>query len=123
MTPTTPPKNTQLLKFEIDHLKFNEAGLMPAIVQDAASGQVLMLAWVNEESLRRTLESRETWFWSRSRQELWHKGATSGNIQKVREIYYDCDGDTLLMRVEPAGPACHTGEVSCFFRKIVLLTR
>ena len=112
-----------ILKFEIDHLKFNEAGLIPAIVQDAVSGQVLMLAWVNEESLGRTLESGETWFWSRSRQELWHKGATSGNIQKVRDIYYDCDGDALLMRVEPAGPACHTGEVSCFFRKIVLLTR
>lgn len=97
-------------------LRFNEAGLIPAIVQDAASGQVLMMAWVNQESLRRTLDSGETWFWSRSRQELWHKGATSGNTQKVREIYYDCDGDTLLMQVDPAGPACHTGAVSCFFR-------
>ena len=77
-----------------------------------------MLAWMNEESLRLTLEQAETWFWSRSRAELWHKGATSGNIQKVREIYYDCDGDTLLILVEAAGPACHTGEVSCFFTKL-----
>jgi len=77
-----------------------------------------MLAWMNAESLRLTLEQGETWFWSRSRGELWHKGATSGNIQRVREIYYDCDGDTLLILVEAAGPACHTGEVSCFFRRI-----
>ena len=100
-------------------LQFNEAGLIPAIVQDATSHQVLMLAWMNEESLRLTLEQGETWFWSRSRGELWHKGATSGNIQRVREIFYDCDGDTLLVRVEAAGPACHTGEVSCFFRSLV----
>lgn len=102
----------------IEHLKFNEAGLIPAIVQDAATKQVLMMAWANEESIRLTVESGETWFWSRSRQELWHKGATSGNTQKVQEIYYDCDGDTLLISVNPAGPACHTGETSCFFRKI-----
>jgi phosphoribosyl-ATP pyrophosphohydrolase/phosphoribosyl-AMP cyclohydrolase len=99
-------------------LQFNETGLIPAIVQDATSSQVLMLAWMNEESLRLTLEQGETWFWSRSRGELWHKGATSGNIQKVRGIYYDCDGDTLLVKVDAAGPACHTGEVSCFFRRI-----
>ncbi len=99
-------------------LKFNDAGLIPVIVQDAASGQVLMLAWANRESLRLTVESGETWFWSRSRSELWHKGATSGNVQRVHDIYYDCDGDTLLFRVEPAGPACHTGQVSCFFRKL-----
>ncbi|MBE7554004.1 MAG: phosphoribosyl-AMP cyclohydrolase [Anaerolineales bacterium] len=99
-------------------LQFNEDGLIPAIVQDATSGRVLMLAWMNEASLRLTLEQGETWFWSRSRGELWHKGATSGNIQKVRELYYDCDGDTLLVKVDAAGPACHTGEVSCFFRKI-----
>jgi len=99
-------------------LKFNESGLMPAIVQDANTDQVLMLAWVNRESLHLTLESGETWFWSRSRQQLWHKGATSGNTQKVRQIFYDCDGDTLLIRVEPAGPACHTGAVSCFFREL-----
>ena len=99
-------------------LKFNEAGLIPTIVQDATTGQVLMLAWVNQASLHRTLASGETWFWSRSRQSLWHKGATSGNTQRVLEIFYDCDGDTLLVRVEPAGPACHTGEVSCFFNKL-----
>ncbi|GAB4413339.1 MAG: hypothetical protein Fur0044_07730 [Anaerolineae bacterium] len=100
----------------VQNLKFNEAGLIPAIVQDATSGQVLMLAWMNEESLRLTLEQGETWFWSRSRGELWHKGATSGNTQRVRHIFYDCDGDTLLVQVEAAGPACHTGETSCFFR-------
>lgn len=99
-------------------LNFNDAGLIPVIVQDAANGQVLMLAWANRESLRLTVESGETWFWSRSRNELWHKGATSGNVQRVQDIYYDCDGDTLLFRVEPAGPACHTGQVSCFFRKL-----
>jgi phosphoribosyl-ATP pyrophosphohydrolase/phosphoribosyl-AMP cyclohydrolase len=99
-------------------LKWNEAGLIPAIVQDAASGRVLMLAWMNEESLNRTLDSGETWFWSRSRQELWHKGATSGNIQRLVALFYDCDGDTILMQVEPAGPACHTGAESCFFRQI-----
>ena len=102
----------------MQNLKFDEAGLIPAIVQDATSGQVLMLAWMNAESLRLTLEQGETWFWSRSRGELWHKGATSGNTQKVREIYYDCDGDTLLVRVDAAGPACHTGEMSCFFTKL-----
>jgi phosphoribosyl-AMP cyclohydrolase len=100
------------------NLRFNEAGLLPAIVQDATTGQVLMLAWMNEESLRLTLEQGETWFWSRSRGELWHKGATSGNIQKVRQIFYDCDGDTLLVKVDAAGPACHTGETSCFFRSL-----
>jgi phosphoribosyl-ATP pyrophosphohydrolase/phosphoribosyl-AMP cyclohydrolase len=111
----SPISNYQSL---ITNLHFNDSGLIPAIVQDATTGQVLMLAWMNEESLRRTLTSGETWFWSRSRGELWHKGATSGNTQPVRQIFYDCDGDTLLIRVEPAGPACHTGEVSCFFREI-----
>jgi phosphoribosyl-AMP cyclohydrolase len=106
-------------KSKIQNLKFNEFGLIPAIVQDAASGQVLMMAWMNEASLRLTLEQGESWFWSRSRGELWRKGATSGNIQKVRHIFYDCDGDTLLIQVEAVGPACHTGEVSCFFRKLV----
>lgn len=77
-----------------------------------------MLAWMNEESLERTLASGQTWFWSRSRRELWHKGATSGNTQLVRDVYYDCDGDVLLILVDPAGPACHTGQVSCFFRKL-----
>ena len=99
-------------------VKFDSAGLAPAIVQDAATKQVLMMAWMNAESLHRTLDLGETVFWSRSRQAFWHKGATSGNIQKVVEMRIDCDGDTLLILVEPAGPACHTGAVSCFFRKI-----
>ncbi|GAB4434280.1 MAG: phosphoribosyl-AMP cyclohydrolase [Anaerolineae bacterium] len=102
----------------LSELKFNEAGLIPVIVQDATSGQVLMLAWANADSLRLMQQSGETWFWSRSRQELWHKGATSGNTQKVRRIYFDCDGDTLLVQVDAAGPACHTGAVSCFFREL-----
>jgi phosphoribosyl-ATP pyrophosphohydrolase/phosphoribosyl-AMP cyclohydrolase len=88
--------------------------LMPAIVQDAGSGRVLMLAWMDEEALRRTRESGEAWFWSRSRQEYWHKGATSGNTLAVVEVRDDCDGDAILVRVDPAGPACHTGAESCF---------
>jgi len=99
-------------------LKWNDAGLIPAIVQDAETRQVLMLAWMNEESLRLTLESGETWFWSRSRRELWHKGATSGNVQRVVEMFFDCDADTLLVTVHPAGPACHTGAISCFFNSV-----
>lgn len=97
-------------------LKFNSDGLIACIVQDAETGAVLMLAWMNEESLARTRESGETWFFSRSRGELWHKGETSGNVQKVRELRVDCDGDAILALVEPAGPACHTGEKTCFFR-------
>lgn len=100
-------------------LKWDSDGLIPAIVQDSKTLQVLMLAWMNAESLRRTLESGETWFWTRSRQAYWHKGETSGNVQKVVEVRYDCDGDTLLVLVEPAGPACHTGEVSCFHRRLM----
>ncbi len=99
-------------------LKFDAAGLIPAIVQDAKTQQVLMMAWMNEESLRRTLEIGETVFWSRSRQQFWHKGDTSGNTQTVIDLRLDCDGDTLLILVDPAGPACHTGEVSCFFREL-----
>lgn len=99
-------------------IHFNDAGLIPAIVQDAQTRQVLMMAWMNIESLERTIAGGETVFWSRSRQEFWHKGATSGNVQKVVTIHLDCDGDTLLIGVDPAGPACHTGAVSCFFRKI-----
>ena len=99
-------------------LKFDNNGLIPAVVQDVNSLQVLMVAWMNEESLRLTQETAETHFWSRSRQVLWHKGATSGNVQRVRDIRFDCDGDTLLLLVDPAGPACHTGEVSCFFRQL-----
>lgn len=98
---------------------FNDDGLIPAIVQDAASRQVLMMAWMNAESLRRTLAEGETVFWSRSRQSFWHKGATSGNTQRVVEARVDCDGDTLLFLVQAAGPACHTGAVSCFFRAVL----
>ncbi|MEC0241394.1 bifunctional phosphoribosyl-AMP cyclohydrolase/phosphoribosyl-ATP diphosphatase HisIE [Paenibacillus dokdonensis] len=97
---------------------FDAEGLVPAIVQDAASKEVLMMAYMNKESLKRSIESGETWFWSRSRQELWHKGATSGNTQKIVSAHYDCDGDTLLFLVKPAGPACHTGETTCFYRGI-----
>ena len=99
-------------------LQFDPNGLIPAIVQDSRSLEILMLAWMNADSLQRTLETGETWFWSRSRQELWHKGATSGNTQKVVGIKVDCDGDTLLVSVIPAGPACHTGAHSCFYRSL-----
>jgi phosphoribosyl-AMP cyclohydrolase / phosphoribosyl-ATP pyrophosphohydrolase len=99
-------------------IRWDARGLVPAIVQDVHTGQVLMLAYMNEDSLQRTLETGETWFWSRSRSELWHKGATSGNTQRVLDIRYDCDGDTLLVRVEPSGPACHTGQQSCFYRRL-----
>ena len=99
-------------------IKFDEKGLVTAVIQHHTTRQVLMVAWMNAESLRLTQETGETHFWSRSRQELWHKGATSGAVQRVRKIWLDCDGDTLLILVDPAGPACHTGAVSCFFRKI-----
>ena len=99
-------------------LAYNDAGLIPCIVQEASTNEVLMLAYMNRESMAKTLERGETVFWSRSRQELWHKGATSGNTQKVVEIRYDCDTDTLLALVHPAGPACHTGATSCFYRTL-----
>jgi phosphoribosyl-ATP pyrophosphohydrolase/phosphoribosyl-AMP cyclohydrolase len=99
-------------------LKFDDRGLIPAIVQDNTSGEVLMFAFMNAESLKRTLESGQVWFWSRSRQELWHKGATSGNFLNVKAILKDCDEDALVVKVEPLGPACHTGERSCFFRTL-----
>ena len=102
---------------EPEDIKYDERGLAPAIVQDEATKDVLMLAWVDAEAVRRTLESRTTWFWSRSRGEYWNKGATSGNTQKVVDVRYDCDADALLMVVEPAGPACHTGEQTCFYRR------
>ncbi|MFU8887871.1 MAG: bifunctional phosphoribosyl-AMP cyclohydrolase/phosphoribosyl-ATP diphosphatase HisIE [Trueperaceae bacterium] len=95
---------------------WDAAGLVPVVAQDATSGDVLTLAYANALALRRTLETGEAHYWSRSRAELWHKGATSGNVQRVREVRLDCDGDALLYRVDPAGPACHTGERSCFFR-------
>ncbi len=98
-------------------LKWDVHGLITAVVQDARTGQVLMVAWMNAEALRLTQATGETHFWSRSRDELWRKGATSGNIQRVTGIWADCDGDTLLVQVEPAGPACHTGAVSCFFQQ------
>ena len=101
---------------DLPELAYNADGLVPCIVQDADSREVLMMAWMNEQSLRLTLEQRTTWFWSRSRQELWHKGATSGNTQQLAELRYDCDADTLLALVHPAGPACPTGERSCFYR-------
>jgi phosphoribosyl-ATP pyrophosphohydrolase/phosphoribosyl-AMP cyclohydrolase len=103
-------------------IKWDEKGLIPAIVQDVNTRQVLMLAYMNAESLQKTIDLGETVFWSRSRGELWHKGATSGNTQRVRQIVLDCDGDTLLILVEPAGPACHTGAVSCFFQSLEIPT-
>lgn len=96
-------------------IRYNEQGLVPAIAQDYLDGTVLMMAWMNRESLQKTLDTGETWYWSRSRQELWHKGATSGHIQKVRSLRYDCDSDALLVTIEQIGDvACHTGERSCF---------
>lgn len=100
------------------NLKFDKQGLITAVIQHHTTLQVLMVAWMNEESLRLTLETGQTHFYSRSRQQLWHKGGTSGHVQHVRDIHYDCDGDTLLILVDPAGPACHTGEMSCFYRKL-----
>jgi phosphoribosyl-AMP cyclohydrolase / phosphoribosyl-ATP pyrophosphohydrolase len=100
----------------IHNLKFDEHGLLTTIVQDDGTNEILMVAFMNAESLARTLQTGETWFWSRSRQELWHKGATSGNTQQVVDLRLDCDGDALLVRVNPNGPACHTGQRSCFFR-------
>ena len=101
----------------IENLTYNDQGLIPCIVQDVDTREVLMMAWMNEESVRLTLEQGTTWFWSRSRSELWHKGETSGNTQKLVELRYDCDADTLLALVNPAGPACHTGNNTCFYRR------
>ena len=102
---------------DISMIKFDEKGLVPAVVQEE-NGQVLMLAYMNKESLEKTLETGTTWFWSRSRQELWNKGATSGNKQKVVDMFYDCDGDAILIKAKLLGPACHTGHHSCFFNII-----
>lgn len=99
-------------------ITFDECGLVPCVMQDHASGEVLTLGYMNEEALRRTVETREVHFFSRSRNEIWHKGETSGNVQRVRQLRYDCDGDALVALVEPAGPACHTGERSCFYREL-----
>jgi phosphoribosyl-AMP cyclohydrolase / phosphoribosyl-ATP pyrophosphohydrolase len=106
------------MKELLSEIKYDANGLIPAIVQDAETKEVLMMAYMNAESLRLTIESGETWFWSRSRSELWHKGATSGNIQKVMDVCVDCDADTLLILVNPAGPACHTGNRTCFYRSL-----
>lgn len=100
----------------VQEIKWDAHGLVPAIVQDASSKEVLMLAYMNRESLSKSVETGQTWFWSRSRSELWNKGATSGNTQQIRALRYDCDGDTLLVEVDRQGPACHTGEDTCFFR-------
>ncbi|MBW4683277.1 MAG: bifunctional phosphoribosyl-AMP cyclohydrolase/phosphoribosyl-ATP diphosphatase HisIE [Microcoleus vaginatus WJT46-NPBG5] len=110
------PEVTRLSQsIPVEKIRYNEQGLVPAIVQDYLDGTVLMMAWMNRESLQKTLETGETWFWSRSRAELWHKGATSGHIQKVRSLRYDCDSDALLISAEQMGDiACHTGERSCF---------
>ncbi len=102
----------------LEELRFDDRGLIPAVVQDVENGDVLMMAWMNRESLQRTLDERRTVFWSRSRQELWRKGDTSGHVQHVEEVRVDCDGDVLLVRVHQVGAACHTGERSCFFRRL-----
>jgi phosphoribosyl-AMP cyclohydrolase len=107
------------MQIPMEDIKFDASGLVPAIVQDVETKDVLMLAYMNKESLRRTLEKGETVFWSRSRKELWHKGETSGNVQRVVEIRVDCDQDTLLILVHPAGPACHTGNQTCFYRDLL----
>ncbi|MBN1231329.1 MAG: phosphoribosyl-AMP cyclohydrolase [Anaerolineales bacterium] len=98
-------------------LKFDEKGLLTCVAQNAETGQVLMVAMMNEEAYQKTLETKQAYFWSRSRQQLWKKGETSGNFLDVKEVRVDCDGDAVLLMVNPRGPACHTGEISCFFRK------
>jgi len=103
---------------DLQDLKYDDNGLIPAIVQQFDTGEVLMMAWMNAESLELTISSKTTWFWSRSRKELWNKGATSGNLQSIKEIYYDCDQDCLLIKVDSPGVACHTGSRSCFYRQL-----
>jgi phosphoribosyl-AMP cyclohydrolase len=100
------------------NIQFDSQGLVPAVVQDASSGQVLMVAWMNKQALQLTRQTGQAHFWSRRRQEIWHKGATSGNVMHIKQIMVDCDADTLLLLVNPAGPACHTGETSCFFNRL-----
>lgn len=106
------------MRSEEIRIRFDEKGLVPAVVQDSVTGEVLMVAWMNEEALQLTRETGQAHFWSRRRQELWHKGATSGNTLQVRDMQIDCDADTLLLQVNPAGPACHTGNRGCFFRHV-----
>ncbi len=107
------------MKF-IDQLKFTDDGLIPAIIQDAANGRVLMMAWMNRDSLVKTVETGKTWFWSRSRKKFWMKGESSGHTQNVKDLAYDCDGDVLLIQVEQAGAACHEGYRSCFYRSATM---
>jgi phosphoribosyl-ATP pyrophosphohydrolase/phosphoribosyl-AMP cyclohydrolase len=111
--------NVDLGSSDLSAVRFDDRGLVPCIVQEWNSGEVLMLAYMNEESLRKTLETGFTWFFSRSRSELWNKGGTSGHVQRVRALLYDCDGDTLLALVEQTGPACHTGTYSCFDGRVL----
>lgn len=118
MTMEYAGEKVELLAADAVDVRFDERGLVPAVVQQEGTGEVLMVAWMNAESLALTLETGTTWFWSRSRQELWNKGATSGNMQRVRRVLVDCDADTLLVIVDSPGPACHTGHRSCFFRGI-----
>jgi phosphoribosyl-AMP cyclohydrolase len=113
-----PPKCYIMTKMKDIDFNKNKDGLVPAIAQDADTGEVLMLAYMNAEALRRTLKSGEAWFYSRSRQELWHKGETSGNTIKVSEVWKDCDSDTILIKGKPTGPVCHTGNPTCFFQKM-----
>lgn len=103
-------------QLSVSQLNYNDQGLIPCIVQDSETGEVLMMAWMNQGSVQRTLDEKTTWFWSRSRGKYWHKGEESGNVQQLVELKYDCDADCLLARVVPAGPACHTGARSCFYR-------
>lgn len=110
----------QVVVSSLDDLRYDENGLIPAIVQEESTGQVLMIAYMNHQSLQKTIDTGRTWFYSRSRKELWPKGETSGNIQTVKKILFDCDADALLVRVEQVGVACHTGEKSCFYRELAL---
>ncbi|MFC1929216.1 phosphoribosyl-AMP cyclohydrolase [Chloroflexota bacterium] len=117
---TPPTFNDRRIKEArlVNKLQFNEKGLIPAIIHDADTGEVLMLGYMNEESLRRTLSGDDVWFYSRSRQELWHKGETSGNYLKVSSVWKDCDSDTILVKAHPTGPVCHTGNKTCFFQQL-----
>ena len=109
-----------MMRLDMSKITFDENGLVPAIAQDAATGQVLMMAWMNKESLEKTLATGQVHYWSRSRNSLWRKGETSGHTQTLKELLIDCDGDTILLTIEQVGPACHTGATSCFFTKIPL---
>lgn len=118
-----PQKELKVLENAFENIRFDDRGLVPVIVQDVLSGEVLMMAWASRESLEKTLETGEMVFWSRSRKRLWRKGEESGNVLRLRELRLDCDGDALLAQVDPAGPACHTGERSCFFTLLTPLFR